>query len=372
MKPIRVGVLTPSLILGGAANSLYNLIYWCDPDRVTFTGIAATRPVKPPYNVVPELDHLRGRDPVPIYGVLECETPEPFQSVRRSEDAVRMVAKDADLLLAWGPCGYRKNLCGIDVPLVLTCRGGIGCEYTAEVMEEGLPFAHHHVAVSEDALWHFPETVRRQVEIIPNTVNPNRVREINGRDWQREQWGVKSGQKVVGYLGRVSSEKNVVECVAAAQMLPDDWILAIIAPEYTQRYAYHQKVQAMLESRLPNRHVWTSPGTFVGDPLRALDVMLTLSPREGCGNSVIEAWHVGCPVVYRPVGIARQMGRSLNVGWPVRDADDVTATEVAYGILKLYASPHDSVQGGHKAAGQLSIENHVRLWADFLERCLDE
>lgn len=353
-------MLTPNLLIGGASVSLYNLIRFSDPARVNFTGIAVVHdsPDQKAFeDLVPDL---------PIH-VMHGDKGIGSKALSKATDG-------ADLLMAWGPCEYPKHMSRIDIPLVITCRGGIGCQYTRKWVDEALPFASYYTAVSEDALWHFPDQLKGQVAVIPNTYDTSRLAENQGREAQRKEWGIDSEQKVVGYLGRCCPSKSIDLCVDAASMLPDEWVFVLAVPDVSLEAAYREKIKQALEEKMPGRYRIVHPGYQVGDALRSFDVSLNLSSSEGCGNRLIESWYVGTPLVTTPVGIANQMAKTFTVGAFVDPHGDpnVTATEIAGHILILDQQPKDAIDGGREAAEMLSVENHVRQWADFLEDCLED
>ncbi len=366
---IRVGLVTPTMVVGGATQSLNNLTIAMVGTEVEIVGLAVAQGL--PQWVVdgPDFKDTTILElPIYVHYNGNSELPPNLLRFPNTHDAVKSLAQQCDLLLAWGPCHYARNFKDNQVPMIITCRGGIGCRYTRSWLTEAIPYAQHYVSVSQDGLSNYPGDLRDQVSVIPNTYDPDRLKASIGREEQRRQWGLTDNQKVAGYLGRCSPEKGITRMVDAVAMLPDDWVLVLATPTNDSLDDYCKLMQKRLEQRLPGRFIWHHPGVAVGDTLKAFDVYLSLSEQEGCGNSVIEAWHVGLPVVYRPLGIVNHYPEAgTNVGLD----SSTTASLIAYYVIDTYYNLAPKlIEAGKAAAEDLSLTKHTERWLEFFKACV--
>jgi glycosyltransferase involved in cell wall biosynthesis len=153
--------------------------------------------------------------------------------------------------------------------------------------------------VSREAFGAVPRTRRRDAHTILNGVDIDRLEESqNTREQLKKAWGVPN-KKILGFVGRLSWEKNPYLAIAAVRHLPPNWHLVIAGDgpeaEDVRRYAF---------DRARGRVLFLGVRRDVGDIMRSFDTLIAPSTQEGFGFSVAEAWSVGCPVVSTPVGIA--------------------------------------------------------------------
>ena len=288
---VRVGVITPSLTVGGAERHILTLLK-STRRELRWVGVAVTQP-----------EHLR-RDVA-----VEAERVCP---VGIGWGAAVELARRCDVVVTWGIPGWWERLPDpLPCPVVMVSHGS--GEWTRRVTE-GSERAAALVAVSRVALEPFSPAERRRAVVIPNGVEPERVKVTVPRAETRRRWGVSETAKLIGYLGRFSSEKDCGALVRAVATLPDGWCGAFIG-----RASGNEEVELReaVARECPGRMVFPGVTDDVGSALRALDWLLLASDQEGFGLVIAEAWLAGVPVVCTPVGIALEepeLVRTVSIG----------------------------------------------------------
>ena len=170
----------------------------------------------------------------------------------------------------------------------------------------------------------------KKVVVIPNAVDPERIRATAGRSAVRSALGISESAPLVMWIGALSPEKDPFAVLALAEMLSADpeavFVLAGSGP-------LEHSVRSTIEGRgLKGRVRLLGPRTDVGDLLASSDVLLMTSRTEGMPAAVIEAGMHGVPVV------------AVNVGG-VEDVvvDDETGILVPLGDRRALAASLDRV-----------------------------
>lgn len=115
----------------------------------------------------------------------------------------------------------------------------------------------------------------------------------------KDQWKLKMGldpqKKVIGYVGRISKEKNTLTFLEAFKKLPhqDKYILLIVGDgAREQRIPFEQTPNCMITGFVSN----------VQDYLKAMDIFVMPSLTETTSLATLEAMASGLPVVATKVG----------------------------------------------------------------------
>lgn len=130
-----------------------------------------------------------------------------------------------------------------------------------------------------------------------NGVDASRFAEISPSPDHKRAWGLAPGPLVVGFIGRMTADKGVLDMVRAWEVvrrdLPDVQLLVVGEPDEVE--PLDPWVQEMLEGStdvvMPG---WLSD---VRPALAAMDVLCFPSYREGLPNAPLEAQVAGVPVV---------------------------------------------------------------------------
>lgn len=302
-------MITPSLTVGGAERHILTLLRSTSRKELRWVGVAVTQP-----------EFLR-RDVA-----TEAERTCP---VGVGWTAAAELARRCDVVVVWGIPRWWERL-----PQPLPCRvvlvsHGSG-EWTRAVLE-GCERAAALVAVSQVALEPFRESERGRAVVIPNGVEPGRVRARRRRAEVRREWNVPQGARLIGYLGRFSSEKDCDALVRAVAALPEGWRGAFIGRATGDE---EQVLREAVERVCPGRIVFPGVTQDVGSALGALDWLFLPSEQEGFGLVIAEAWLAGVPVVCTPVGIALEEPELVRTV-PIR----ATGQELAATFLEEAADP---------------------------------
>ena len=112
---------------------------------------------------------------------------------------------------------------------------------------------------------------------------------------QKEEWGFKKDDIVIGHIGEWGLYKNSLALKEAIESLPENFKGVYITETKDERIK-------LLSSRirLDNKNE-------TADCLRGIDVLLMPSIKEGFGQILIEAWATGVPVVSTSVGVFKDM-----------------------------------------------------------------
>jgi glycosyltransferase involved in cell wall biosynthesis len=293
----RVGFITPTLNYGGAERWIATLANHIDSERYDIRGMAVM---------------LADTVNVPVV---------PHVKVVDGKFAIEWLASQCDILIAWGMYSLQMltwQYVKYQGHVAYSLQGH--CDYTLKIVSTCDPQVTHYVPVSEDAAKSVPEG--RPYTIIHNGVDTARLASTLSRDEARAAIGLHKDDIALGYVGRLSSEKDCLSCVLAAKQLGSPYRPVLIGGGV---YSHYQLARA----RMIHPDFIHVPFTEnIGDIYRALDVMFLTSPSEGFSHSLAEAWYCGIPTVCTPVGgvpeLERQYG-SVSVTVPIDHRTDQLA-----------------------------------------------
>jgi glycosyltransferase involved in cell wall biosynthesis len=214
--------------------------------------------------------------------------------------------------------------------------------------------------------------VTTPIDVIPNGVNLKRFRPIvdgNEKSGIRQRLGIPKDAFVVTAIGAVSPRKGsdlLAQTWARLAQRHDNLYLLYVGPrkdlEHPGLSAFRQRIEQAIEhSGRAERVQFAGLQDNVEDYLRASDMLVLASEREGMPNSMLEAMASGLPVVITPfIGLTKDLGeKDRHYLMVERNIDDLEAK-----IESLLNDP--------AARQQLAIEgrNWVVEHMD-VERCLD-
>ena len=352
-RRVRVGFLTPNLVVGGVESWLCSLVReWRNSQTVECVGVGhvggawavdqgmASRLIR----------HAPVVSSVEIEGALLARTPI---------GAAAAVAEASDVLVAWS--------CSVD-QLSRIARPGLpiigvshGCHdwWMHEAAAAGL--IKHWVAVSAAAILPCP-CPPRDVHVIPNGVDFERCRSSLTPSEAKQRLGIDPRARVAGYIGRISEEKRVLEIAIAARHLPFGWRTLIVGTGHNPEYL--RRVEGacgplVIRVREPVEHV--------GDVWRACDVGVIASAAEGYCLSGVEALAAGVPLASTPVGVLNERVPGVaEIYQPARPVDIVAGIAAAYskGVspeLPEWIALHDSARMAQKWANYCWAVHHSHL-----------
>jgi glycosyltransferase involved in cell wall biosynthesis len=216
--------------------------------------------------------------------------------------------------------------------------------------------ASHVVAVAE-ALKHeaieFFAVPEDKVTVIPNAVDPGRLRPQVSRPAVREALGIPSGASVVLSLGALTWEKDPLAHLDVSKLVLADRLDAmhLFVGDGPLRPALERAVR---ERGLGGRVLVLGSRRDVPDLLAATDVMLLASRVEGLPGCLIEAGMAGIPVVaYALAGV------------PEVVVDGVTGHLVSPGDIRALARAVVRLLGDEDARKEMPVvarERCLRLF----------
>lgn len=279
---LRVGFVTPNLVLGGAEYWILGLLKYCDPARIAFSGMVVTNA-----EACDAAIWRQAANYAPIYGGPLKERNETRHSdsgdVRRFatlSEAFGRLCGDSDVVVAWGVPNLPRYLDGLGFAgQVVLVSHGAG-EWTESVLESSKPAAHRLVAVSRAAAESFHVS---DVSVIHNGGDHQRCQVTLPRDHVRRAWGAGADEKLVGYVGRFSWEKNPLAAAVAARELGPPFRAAYIGGGWKG-----EEVKRAVLGVAPDA-IFVPPQFQIGNALNALDVLLLASPSEGFSLALTEA-----------------------------------------------------------------------------------
>jgi hypothetical protein len=123
---------------------------------------------------------------------------EQFAEVVTGEVDLAALVANADVMVAWGVYGLAEMLRGFTGPIMQVSHG---CgAWTESFWAANQTVTTHCVAVSRSAATAFGHD---RVTIIPNGVDPRRCEAL-----RRREWGLLPHEIAIGFVGRISPEKN--------------------------------------------------------------------------------------------------------------------------------------------------------------------
>lgn len=277
-RPLRVLHVGPSFVCAGVETWLRTLHRECDPRRMKI------------------IHHTITDERCADHELLR-ETGIPW-SIGLGQEFERACA-EADVLLTWGPIDLAQRLPSRRPPLTVFVAHGVSA-WTSEVMVSNHAIIDHVVAVSGKVAKivspDLPTTV------ILNGVNPAHLASSLSPAESREALGFSPDDFVVGFVGRLSPEKQVhriiealTDCDREVKFFCVGW--GPLRAELLDR----------CNADLPCRHVFREARRDLGNLYQAMDAFCFPSHEEGFGLALAEAMYCGLPVIATNVGAAPEL-----------------------------------------------------------------
>jgi glycosyltransferase involved in cell wall biosynthesis len=332
----QVGVVLPSIHLGGVEYWLHHLLRYCGPR--TRWNVALHRPeISDPWML---------------------ERLQPHAAWESGLKGIHRVQEKSDVLLAWGLPNLDRLLPRWDASVVLVSH--TQWPWTASFLDRAIAAGCRLTAVSRAAASIFGHN---PAEILPCAVDIERCQVTQPREVTRRTWGLGPHEIAVGYVGRLVADKNLSTIAMAVERLGDPYRLVLVGdpvagPEVAMVRRSHPQV--VVPGRMEN----------VGDAYAAFDVAVMASPSEGCPLMNLEAMYRGCPLVSTPVGVMPELAqRHGPISVPVQVRP--TAMELSQAIVTAL-SPEGAVlreRAARIVRDEFAPAAMARRWTEFL--CTD-
>ena len=286
---LRIGLIQPALYWGGAERVFLDLARFCHD--VDFAGCAVVSQSNRDGTMVDLFSNL-----MPVYEF--------------GRDAVQAVARQADILVAWGSFDLQSLVTPFAGPVVFVGHGsGTFDIHAARLAGKS---ATHHVAVAEAALPPFvlagidPESVT----VIHNGIDPARCAQTIPRNTVRARIGVGQDDYLVGYLGRLVPEKNPAGVARAVALLPPRFKACFVGSGWDVA-----NQRAAITNILGPRAIFVDRIEDVGNYLAAFDCFALASPAEGFSMAMLEAMLRDLLCVLTNVGVLPELDRKHGRQW---------------------------------------------------------
>jgi len=333
-------------LVGGAERAMISIMKASSP-AILWRGVALLEmDDNSPYI----LDELRSLCPVAI-----------------GPDQCKAMIGNSEIVVAWAVHDIASMLPKSGVrPKVIAVSHSQADSVWAMQMGENTTGVDLWVAVSESAKEPIPGPYRDQAVIIPNAIDPSRLRQKEKRDKVRQSWGVAPGAKVLGCFHRQSGEKDPTALARAIAHLPPEWVGVSVGSGFeTEGVKDHARVT------VGDRVIVLPARTDAGSVFGAFDALLVSSKYESFCLTMAEAFAFGLPVISTPVGIALdhpELVRTI----PINDPGPGIVREV----MELINKPFDTENRVLKAklcASKLWMPDALgKSWTRLLSEMIQE
>jgi glycosyltransferase involved in cell wall biosynthesis len=329
---IRIGFISPCLVNGGAETWQASLARSLD-DRFEVVGVAVNGTT------------------------IDSSAINAYQGlcpVSQGPRAIKALAMNSDILVTWGQRDYASAWRNDPRKPYLLSVSHLppGSDSYGDIAN-----VDGFVAVSDSALLSIPEEAQCKTSIIANAFDPARLAPTRSRAEVRASWGIGPDEFVVGFLGRLSTEKNPQAMVDLAREAATKATIVVVG---SGALAPDLEAQAKI---LDNLRV-VGPDSRAGDVLRAFDTLVVPSRYESYGLSIVEALVLEVPVISTSVGVAREFQGLTRI------VADPTGKELWQAIsqdLEEIEGTRSRVKAAQAwAIENASLEDFARKWSDHL------
>ncbi len=298
----------------------------------------------------------------PVVGI---PATSPAQTRARLRRAIRQTRPDVIV-----HCGVRDldaTFPRTRVPLVAISHGPERCQWARDVLSNSTRSAARHAAISATAAAAYPARLRRSVRVIPNGVEapPGSALAPRARRRARRRMGLSEREIGVGYVGRLSPEKDPVSVARAVEALPRRFRGVFIGPDY----------DGTLEEigRATSRFIHVPPVAprEVSSLLPGLDVLVCPSHYESFGLAIVEAWACRVPVVSTRVGVVAELIDECDVAVTV--PVNPSAAVLAAAIVRAVRERDRRVDACRSLVeSRFTAERMGREWQDYLKAAVEQ
>lgn len=359
-RPIRVAVCVPNLLRNGVFQWLLDLVSHTDPHAIEWVGCLLSGRRKPHVECARKLSRW-----LPIHCGDPCNWAGYYwarDSVRvhlSTEDAAAAAFANADVVITWEIDAWFSSI-NIQIPVMLVSHStwwkpgrDVNATYFAAVSKAaaipferaGLPTAIIHSGVSAD---------RCLPRLAPGIL--------------RGDWRAGPGHKVLLTLGRQDANKQPLMAGVLVQHLGQTFKACLYGESNTGEINSSVLAMAQQSGGQVIARPWYD---HVGDLYAASDLLVVPSYRESFGQTIVEAWMAGLPVLCADgVGCVPELEAvhgPLTYKFPGREADNVELlTEHIKNIVTNNPSPEIVERAQKLAESYLTAGMMARRWEDHL------
>ena len=206
------------------------------------------------------------------------------------------------------------------------------------------------------------------VSVVSNFIDFSRFdRTLYDRDRAREKLGITSGQKVVGFVGRLDPCKGVDLLINAAAILcgKDERYRFIIVGQGRQRQQFEQLV---LRLGLKEKVAFTGLCRNPAELMIAFDVAVVPSRREAFGIAAVELMRMKVPVIASAIGGLVEVVQHDNTGILLDKLDEQSIAEAVERLVRQDVLRESLTVNAEEFSRRFDGEEQVRQIADLYRR----
>jgi len=265
--------------------------------------------------------------------------------------------------------GYRSDVIGglvarsHRVPTVSTVHGftggGLRNRLNERVQLLALRRADAVIAVSAPLARRLAEDGVRsdKIHLVPNAFTS--LYDMLPRSAARERLGIRSGDLVAGWVGRLSKEKGADVMLDALAESDPRWQLSVIG----QGEEMERLRQQSTKLRIASRVTWHGPLANAGSLLSAFDAFVLSSRTEGTPITLLEAMNAGVPIVATRVGGVPDVVDSSHA--IIVGAEQPTL--IAHALSQIAGEPTAAAERSRRARDRLSQSFGPATWLAALD-----
>lgn len=277
--------------------------------------------------------------------------------------------------------GYRSDILGFmcaraaQIPVVTTLHGWTGTDWRlrlyGRIQGWCLPCFQSIIAVSgeiQNQLVHQRGIDQEKVFLLPNAAPfPKQLDNQTlkkKRQEIRKHLGLDPEAPIIGFIGRLSPEKNLTDLLKAVAILASQItrISCLVAGEGPERFSLERQARDL---GIDRRVHFLGFQRDVSSIYKIIDVMAMPSLTEGTPMVLLEAMALGIPVVATRVGGMAIMIEDGVDGLLVRPAD---VEDLAKGLERILTNPALAHELGRKARKKVRSRFSLSEWIQNIQR----
>lgn len=345
MNKIKLGVLMPSIHIGGGENATKFAIQYTNRRLYQWCIVVVTEPYV-------TWDYLwQYADYVPIYYEGFCY----FRNEKKKMDldTAMQILRECDGVLSWELDERRARLFNSIPGKKINWIFRHDVNHWKQVRDE-----HILLTCSESCKNDFGQIGNRKIHIIPSQVDFEHCRITIDRERMRSQWNCDK-RLVVGYIGRMDQNKNI-QAIARAVANRTDMQAVCYGVKSWNTIELEKEIFSIAKGNLK----WYDAVLEVGDVLNGFDVMLSPSYSEVFSLSILEAWATRTPVVCTNVGevpaLQQKYGKLCTLISP-----DAGGNEIREAIGKALKDTESVERAYQMVKENYSAEIVAQKWNEF-------
>lgn len=371
----RVAYILTPITFGGAEKVSLNFLRTADRDSFEIHPILLVRPWEEETYFGRELKHLGYTyETVPVALNAESDNLRVLRVVYRLYSLLKKGSYDLV-----HTHGYFADICGLSASFILgirgisTCHGFINNDFKLRIYNSldryALRLCRKVIAVSEEIKTELVRSGLRdsKIIVIPNAVSSPIAEDkfCSRRKQRRFLLHVAANEHVIGYLGRLSSEKGLAHLVEAFEEIIRTrmGVKLVIVGDGPERGALEQRVRA---KRIVDKVVFAGFQTEPEDWYPAFDTFVLPSLTEGTPLALLEAMAAGVPVIASAVGGVPKIVTDGVNGMLVEPGDPSAITEKLRIVLE---NSELAWRIGRAGMETVKTEYSISGWCQRIDEC---